>query len=226
MEQDIVPHIRSSYSTNLVAKVRLADNLLAFRFGQKYIIDAYISKFIINLERPIVMSNLFVRNSLVTNYASQHIVPFIETASDRLSQPKLFPLCRLRIMLIWVASIVSCLANIWYQMRRIFCSYFGCRNIKPGPKSSEIADSRASRKEDENQRIAESDSVKPAPLGCFVPEPVSPYRLMDEQSTFNLGIGDHVIGTSSTNPIIIIDHDVKDKNKCNVCLKIISKTTT
>ena len=30
MEQDIVPHIRSSYSTNLVAKVRLADNLLAF----------------------------------------------------------------------------------------------------------------------------------------------------------------------------------------------------
>ena len=33
MEQDIVPHIRSSYSTNLVAKVRLADNLLSFRFG-------------------------------------------------------------------------------------------------------------------------------------------------------------------------------------------------
>ena len=94
-------------------------------------------------------------------------------------------------------------------MRRIFCNYFGCRNIKTGSKFSRIADSKASEKDNENQCIAESDDTKLAPLGCFVSEPVSQYRLMDEQRTFNLGIGDHIIGTSSTNPIIIIDHDVE-----------------
>ena len=104
---------------------------------------------------------------------------------------------------------VSCLANILSRMRRIFCNYFGCRNIKPGSKFSRITDSRASGKEDENQCIDESDDVKLTLLGCFVSKPVSQYRLMDQECTSSAVIVDHIIGTSLTNPIIIIDHDVE-----------------
>ena len=155
------------------------------------------------------MSNLFVSNYLVTNHADQHMTPFIEANSDNLSQPKLFPSCRLNFIFIWATLFVSCLANIWSQMRRIFCNYFGCRSIKPGSKFSRIADSRASGKEDENQCIDESDDVKLTPLGCFVSKPVSQYRLMDQECTSSAVIVDHIIGTSLTNPIIIIDHDVE-----------------
>ena len=91
----------------------------------------------------------------------------------------------------------------------MFCDYFSCRNIKPSPKSFMIADSKASGMDDENQCIAESDDSKLAPLGCFVSEPVSQYRLMDQECTSSAVIVDHIIGTSLTNPIIIIDHDVE-----------------
>ena len=91
------------------------------------------------------MSNLFVRSDLVTNHADQHMALFKEANSDNLSQPKLFLSCRLNFIFIWTTLFVSCLANIWSRMRRIFCNYFGCSNIKPGPKSFE-ADSKASGK--------------------------------------------------------------------------------
>ena len=207
VEQCIVPVVQPSSPSNVFTKVHLADSLLNFRFGQNHIVDAPVSKILINFERPIEMSNLFVRNDLVTNHDSQHMVSFIEANSDNLSKPKLFLSCQLNFVFIWTTLFVSCLANIWSRMRRIFCNYFGCRNVKPGPKSFE-ADSKASGKEDENQCIAESDDAKPALLGCFVSELVSQYQLMDEQCTFSPGIVDHIVGASSTNPIII-DHDVE-----------------
>ena len=151
VEQGIVPVVQPSYPSNVFTKVHLADSLLIFRFGQNHIVDAPVSKILINFERPIEMSNLFVRNDLVTNHDSEHMVSFIEANSDNLSKPKLFLSCQLNFVFIWTTLFVSCLANIWSRMRRIFCNYFGCRNIKPGSKFSRITDSRASGKEDENQ---------------------------------------------------------------------------
>ena len=179
VEQGIVLVVQPSLPSNVFTKVHPSDSLFNFPFGQNHIVDAPVSKILINFERPIEMSYLFVRNDLVTNHDSQHMVSFIETGSDNSSQPKLFPLCRLKIMFIWVALLFSCLANIWSQMRRILCKCFGCENIKPGPKSFEIADSRAPGTQDKNQCIAESDNAKPALLGYFILEPVSQYQLMD-----------------------------------------------
>ena len=135
------------------------------------------------------------------------MVSFIEANSDNLSQPKLFLSCRLNFIFIWTTLFVSCLTNIWSQMRHIFCNYFGYRNM-PGSKFSVIADSRASEKEDKNQCIVESDDVKTTPLGCLFSKTVSQYQLLDKQFTFSMGISDHIVGASSTNPIII-DHDVE-----------------
>ena len=93
-------------------------------------------------------------------------------------------------------------------MRRIFCNYFDCRNIKPGSQLPQIIDSRASEKEDEKQCKAESGDIKPAPLGCLNPKLTSHYRLQDEQCTFRPGVDDHIVGASPANPIIIDDHHV------------------
>ena len=84
-------------------------------------------------------------------------------------------------MFIWTTLFVMCLANIWSRMRRIFCNYFGCRNIKPGSQLLQITDSRVSEKEDDIQFKTESGDIDPAPLGCLNPKPVSDYRLQDEQ---------------------------------------------
>ena len=112
-------------------------------------------------------------------------------------------------MFIWVALLVSCLANIWSQMRRIFCNCFGCRNIKPGPKSFEIADSKASEKEDGKQCIAESDDVNSPSLGYLIPKPVSKYQLKYIRCTISPDKDDHIVGASPSNPIIIEDHHVE-----------------
>ena len=37
---------------------------------------------LIKVERPIEMSNLFVRNNVFTNHANQHIVPFMHASSE------------------------------------------------------------------------------------------------------------------------------------------------
>ena len=164
---------------------------------------------LINLERPIEMSNLFVRNNLVTNHASQHILPLIEAGSDNLSQPKLFPLCQLNFTVMRVALLVSYLANIWSRLRHIFCNYFGCRNIKPDSESFQMTDSRASERKGRQQCIARLGDAKPPPLGCLTPKPVLQYRLMDIQCTLSPDIGGHIAGASPANPIIIIDHHVE-----------------
>ena len=84
VEQCIVPVVQPSSPSNVFTKVHLADSLLNFRFGQNHIVDAPVSKILTNFERPVEMSNLFVRNDLVTNHDSQHMVSFIEANSDNL----------------------------------------------------------------------------------------------------------------------------------------------
>ena len=189
VEQSIVPVAQSSSSPYIFEEVRLTEKLLVFRFGHSYIVNASISTILINLERPIEMSNLLVRNNLVTNHASQHILPLIEADSDNLSQPKLFPLCQFNFTIMRVALLVSYLANIWSQLRHIFCDYFGCRNIKPDSGSFQITDSRASEREDRQRCIAGLDDVKLPSLGCLTPRPVSQHWLMDIQCTLSPGIG-------------------------------------
>lgn len=152
---------------------------------------------------------MFDRNNLVTNYVGQHVVPFVEANSGNLFQPKLSPSYRLSFIFIWTTLIVSCQANIWSQMRHIFCNYFGCRNIKPGSKSFKIAGSGKSEKEDKKRCIAELDDVKPAPLDFLIPNTVSQYQPMDEQCPISLGVGDHIVDASPANPIIIEDHHIE-----------------
>ena len=84
-EQSIVPFVPLPSSPSIFEKVRLADSLLVFRSGQNYIIDTSTSLILVSFRRPIEMSNLFVRNNLVTNYAGLHIIPNIEANSDNLS---------------------------------------------------------------------------------------------------------------------------------------------
>ena len=105
VEQGIVPVVQPSSPSKIFTKVHLADSLLNFRFGQNHIVDAPVSKILINFERPIEKSNLFVSNYLVTNHADQHMAPFIEANSDNLSQPKLFSSCRLNFIFIWATFL-------------------------------------------------------------------------------------------------------------------------
>ena len=205
-EQSIVPVVPLSSSPSVFEEVRLANSLLVFRSGQNYIIDTSTSLILVNFKRPIEMSNLFVRNNLVTNYAGPHILPSIEANSDNLSQPKLFSSCWLNFIFIWTTLLVTCLANICSRMRRILCDYFDCRNIKSSSQLLQIADSRASEKEDKIRCKAESGDIDPASLDCLNPKPVSDYQLQDEQCTFIPDIDGHIVGASPANPIIIDDH--------------------
>jgi ribosomal protein S25 len=76
-EQDIVPVMQLSRSSNIFKEVSLANNLLVSRFGQNYIVHASISKiFIRNMKRPIMRRKLFVSsNKIVTNRIDQCVVP-------------------------------------------------------------------------------------------------------------------------------------------------------
>ena len=144
----------------------------------------------------------------------------VSTVPTNLSQPKLFPSCRLNFIFIWTTLFVTCLANIWSQMRRTFCNYLSCRNIKPGSQLLQIAGSRASEKEDKIRCKAESGDIEPAPLGCLNPKPVSDYRLQDEQCTFSPGVDGHIVGASPANPIIIDDHYTESSGEGRIqCLR-------
>ena len=109
-EQDNAQVIQASCSCNVFRKVPLANNLLVFRFGQNYIVDASISKFLISFERPMRRSNLFVSNIIVTIHIGHHVMPFRETDSNELLHPKLSPLFILNSISTWVALLISYLA--------------------------------------------------------------------------------------------------------------------
>lgn len=158
--QVIVHVIQPSCSTNVFKEVSLANNLLIFRFGQKYIVHAFISN-IRNIKRPIMNCKLFVSNKMVTKHIGQHVVPFRETDIDKLLQPKLSILFHLNFISTWVALLTSYLAYIWSQVRHVCYNYFGFRNLRPRLVSCEKADdsittySNTSEKECESQHIAE-----------------------------------------------------------------------
>ena len=107
VEQDNAQVIQPSWFPNVSHKVPLANNLLVFQFGQNYIIDASISKFLISFERPIRRSNLFVSNIIVTKHIGHHVVPFKDTDSNKLLQPKLSTLFHLNFISTWVALSIS-----------------------------------------------------------------------------------------------------------------------
>ena len=114
-----------------------------------------------------------------------------------------------KFIFIWATLIVSCLSNIWAQMRCIFCNYFSCRNIKSASKSFKIAKSGTSEKEDKKRCVAELDDIKQTPLGFLIPKPVLQYQLRDEQCNCNPGICGNIVGTSPSNPIVIEDQHIE-----------------
>ena len=74
--------------------------------------------------------NLLVSNKIVTKHIGQYIVPFKETDSDLLLQPKLFPLLYLKFISNWVALLASYLAYAWSQLRHVCSNYFDFRSLK------------------------------------------------------------------------------------------------
>ena len=55
---------------------------------------------------------VYILAKIVTKHIGQHIVPFKETDSDLLLQPKLFPLFYVKFISKWVALIVSYLQRL------------------------------------------------------------------------------------------------------------------
>ena len=154
--------MQPSCSPNVFEEVYPTNNLLIFRFGQNYIVDASISKiFIRNIERPIMKGNLFVSDKISTKTIGLHITQFRETDSNKLLQQKLSPLFHLKSIYTWVALLILYLANIWSQVRHVCSNYFDLRKIKPSLESIEEADAsmiaypKASEKHCERQSIVE-----------------------------------------------------------------------
>ena len=59
-DRNIVPLVVTSHSPGVFEEVRLAKNLLVFRFSQNYTIDASSSAILIDVERPVEISNFFL----------------------------------------------------------------------------------------------------------------------------------------------------------------------
>jgi hypothetical protein len=114
--------------------------------------------------------NLFVSNKIVAKHIGQHIVPFIETDSELLLQPKLSPLHYLKLISKWVALLVSYSAYTWSQLRHVCSNYFRFRNLKPRLYSVEKTDdsvisfSKTSVKECKIKFIAEWGDTKSEPF--------------------------------------------------------------
>ena len=88
-------------------EVQVTNNLLVFRFGQNFIIDASISKILISFERPIERSNLVVTNKILTEYIGQHIVPFRETDNNKFLQSKFSPIFYMHFIYTWIDLHIS-----------------------------------------------------------------------------------------------------------------------
>jgi hypothetical protein len=141
LEHIVIKFIQPSCSSNVNKEVCLASNLSIFRFGHNFIVDPTISKILItNLERPMKKDNLLVSNTIITKQIGQNIVLLRETDSDLLLQQKLFTLFHLNSMSTWVALLISYLACIWSQLRRICYNCFDFRKIKPTYESCEKTD--------------------------------------------------------------------------------------
>ena len=161
--------------------------------------------------------NLLVRNKIVTKHIGQYIVPFKETDSDLLLQPKLFPLLYLKFISNWVALLISYLAYTWSQLRHVCSNYFRFRNLKPRLKSFGKTDAsivsylRTSEKECEREFIAEWEDAKSEPFLCLTPKPFSQQdRLENKRYTFDSNMCDQIFDLLLKNNYIrILDHHVK-----------------
>ena len=164
-KQGIVQVMPSSYYANVFKEVQVTNNVLIFRFGQNFIIDASISKILISFERPIERSNLVVANKILTKHIGEHIVPFRETDNNKLLQSKFSPVFHMHVISTWVALLVSHLAYIWSLVRHACFNCFDFRNIKPSLEFCKRADasisvySKTSEKECEEQCMAEWGEV-------------------------------------------------------------------
>jgi hypothetical protein len=217
-EQDIVPVMQLSRSSNILKEVSLANNLLVFRFGQNYFLHASRSKtFIRNIKRPIMRRKLFViSDKIVANHINQRVVPLRETDSNKLVQPKLSTMFHINSIATWVALLISYLANIWSQVRHVSYNYFGFRNLKPRLLSCNKANanittySKSSEKECEKQ-VAKWGDVKSEPFGCLFPKPFAQRVWLEiKRCTFNFSMCDHIFDILLKNDyIMILDHHVE-----------------
>ena len=217
-KHDIIHDMQSSCSPNIFEEVCLASNLPIFRFGHNFIVDASIRKILIsNFQRPMKKGNLLVSNKNFTKHTGQYVVPFKETNSDLLLQPKLFPLLYLKFISNWVALFASYLAYAWSQLRRVCSNYFDFRNLKPMLKSFGKTDAsivsylKTSEKECEREFIAEWEDVKSEPFICLISKPFSQQdRLENERYTFDSNMCDQIFALLLKNNYIrILDHHVK-----------------
>ena len=123
--------------------------------------------------------NLLVRNKIVTKHIGQYIVPFKETDSDLLLQPKLFPLLYLKFISNWVSLLASYLACTWSQLRHVYSKYLRFRNLRPRLNSIAKTDAniisypKASEIECKTQCIAEWGDVKSEAFVCLTSKPFS-----------------------------------------------------
>jgi hypothetical protein len=227
-EQSTVPITQLVHSPNVFKEVHLANNLLVFRFGQNFIVDASISKFLISYERPIKRDDLFVRKIIVTEHIGQHVVPFRKTGSDKLLQPKFSLLYHVRFIYTWVALLTSYLAYIWSQVRHVCYNYFDFRELKPNIESCDKADdsiivySKTSDEKCERQHVAEWDNLKSEPFGCLIPKLFSPQdRLENRRFTISLKMSDHIFDMSlKIDYIRILDHNAQPSLQGRIYCKL------
>ena len=121
------------------------------------------------------------------------------TPSYNLSQSRLLPSYMLSFIFIRATSIISYLANIWSQMRHMFCNTFDFRNMKPRYESVEETDgviipySKPSEVECETQCIAEWGDAKYEPFVGLFPKPFSHQdRLENKKLTFDSNMCDQI----------------------------------
>ena len=89
------------------------------------------------------VKNLVVHSSDMTHtelHLARNQNPLRYTLSYNFSQSRLLPSYMLSFIFIRATSIISYLANIWSQMRHMFCNTFDFRNMKPRYESVEETD--------------------------------------------------------------------------------------
>ena len=129
---------------------------------------------------------------------------------------------------IWVALLISYLANIWSRVRHVCSNYFDFRKIKPRLESIEDADasmtiySKASENCYKDQSIAEWGDVKSEPFGYLTPKPFSQHdRLATKKCTFSLSMCDRIFYILlKTDYIMILDHHVEPPMQGRIYCKL------
>ena len=155
-------------------------------------------------------------------------MPFRETDSDKLLQPKLSLLFHLNFISTWIALFILHLVYIWSQVRHLCYNCFDFRNLKPRSKSFDNADasiitySKTSEKEYKRQCIAELGDAKSEPFGFSVLKSFSQQdRLFNKKCTFSLGTCDHIFDLLlKIDYIRILDHNTESSLQGRIYCKL------